>query len=48
VNNAFGFRVEREMFWVCVFCLCLGNDFLCHWKESALVDLFYKLKIGLG
>jgi hypothetical protein len=23
------------------------NGFLCHWKESVLVDLFYKLKIRL-
>jgi hypothetical protein len=47
VNNAYGFRVETGMFWVWVFCSCLGNGFLCHWKEFALADLFYKLKVGL-
>jgi hypothetical protein len=26
----------------------LKNGFLCSQKEFALVDLFYKLKIGLG
>jgi hypothetical protein len=48
MNNASGFRVERGMFWVWVFCSCLGNGFLCHWKEYALADLFYNLKIKLG
>jgi hypothetical protein len=28
VNNASGFRVERGMLWVWVFCSCLGNGFL--------------------
>jgi hypothetical protein len=39
---------SREgMVWVWVFCSCLENDFLCPRKESALANLFYKLKIGL-
>ena len=41
VNNASDFQVKRGMFWVWIFCSCLGNGFLCHLKESALADLFY-------
>lgn len=45
INNVFGFQVEKGIVWVLVFCSYLGNRFLLPRKESALEDLFYKLKI---